>query len=74
MNKKEVMDALEICKNGCSGDGCLYLIDCNPLNCESRCFDQLAADALELLKEQEAIIEQYHKADAFLDAHGWKWK
>ena len=26
------------------------------------------------LKEQEAIIEQYHKADTFLEAHGWKWE
>lgn len=31
-------------------------------------------DALTLLKEQEAIIEQYHKADGFLDIHGWKWE
>ena len=30
-------------------------------------------DALELLKEQQRVIEQYHKADGFLDAHGWKW-
>ncbi|MBO7664062.1 MAG: hypothetical protein J6U01_11925 [Clostridia bacterium] len=27
-----------------------------------------------MLKEQAAIIEQYHKADAFLDVHGWKWE
>ena len=33
----------------------------------------LLRDALSLLKEQEAVIEQYHKADGFLDAHGWKW-
>lgn len=32
-----------------------------------------AKDALELLKEQRKVIEQYHKADSFLDAHGWKW-
>ena len=31
-------------------------------------------DALELLKEQEAIIEQYRKAYTFLEAHGWKWE
>lgn len=28
----------------------------------------------ELLKEQEAIIEQYHKADTFLETHGWTWE
>lgn len=26
------------------------------------------------LKEQEAIIEQYRKADGFLATHGWKWE
>lgn len=26
------------------------------------------------LKEQEVIIEQYHRADSFLAAHGWKWE
>jgi len=31
-------------------------------------------DAIKRLKEQEAIIEQYHKADTFLEAHGWKWE
>ncbi len=30
-------------------------------------------DAIELLKEQERIIEQYKTADSFLAAHGWKW-
>ena len=34
----------------------------------------LVRDALELLKEKEAIIEQYRKADTFLEAHGWKWE
>lgn len=27
-----------------------------------------------LLREQEDIIKQYHKADTFLYAHGWSWK
>ena len=31
-------------------------------------------DALELLKEQQAIIDQYHQADTFLATHGWQWK
>lgn len=34
---------------------------------------QWSDDALELLKEQQSVIEQYHKADCFLHAHGWKW-
>ena len=31
-------------------------------------------EIVDVLKEQEAIIEQYHKADTFLEAHGWKWE
>ena len=30
-------------------------------------------DILAMLKEQEDIINQYHKADTFLEMHGWKW-
>ena len=33
-----------------------------------------SADALAMLKEQQKIIDNYHKADSFLDVHGWKWK
>ena len=35
---------------------------------------EIARDALELLKKQKKIIEQYQKADGFLFAHGWKWE
>ena len=38
------------------------------------CQRWILKDALKLLKGQEAIIEQYHKADGFLAAHGWKWE
>ena len=31
-------------------------------------------EALALLKEQAAIIDQYRRADGFLAAHGWKWE
>ena len=31
-------------------------------------------NTLELLKEQQAIIDQYHQADTFLAVHGWQWK
>lgn len=34
----------------------------------------LLCDAQVMLKEQEKIINEYHKADAFLSAHGWEWK
>ena len=37
------------------------------------CWVQMNRDALALLKEQQEIIEQYHRADGFLDVHGWKW-
>lgn len=38
------------------------------------CEKEIEVDALKLLKEQEAIIEQYRRADGFLAAHGWKWE
>ena len=47
---------------GCTG--CPYNGDCH----------QLPKDALALLKDQEAIIEQYRRTDGFLAAHGWKWE
>ena len=28
---------------------------------------------LSILKKQESELKEYHKADEFLDAHGWKW-
>ena len=33
----------------------------------------IAQVALKLLKEQQKVIEEYHKADGFLAVHGWKW-
>jgi hypothetical protein len=40
---------------------------------ESASNAEMAEGMKELLKEQQEIIEQYHKADGFLDVHGWKW-
>lgn len=37
------------------------------------CTEQLVRDALELLKEQDKIIAEYHEADIFLAVHGWRW-
>ena len=36
--------------------------------------DKLISETVKLLKEQDAIIEQYRRADGFLAAHGWKWE
>ena len=40
---------------------------------ENGCKMGMMKDAIVLIKEQNNIIEKYHKADGFLDAHGWKW-
>ena len=41
---------------------------------ESASNAEMAEGMKELLKEQEAIIEQYRRADVFLATHGWKWE
>lgn len=38
------------------------------------CMEPLKKDVIDLLKEQQAIIDQYHQADTFLAVHGWQWK
>ena len=48
-------------------EGCQY-------NGSGYCLKNIAKDARELLKEQAAVIDRYHKADAFLDVHGWRWE
>lgn len=35
---------------------------------------ELVKQAADRLEEQEKIINQYHRADSFLNAHGWKWE
>ena len=35
---------------------------------------EMAESRAELMKEQQEVIEKYHKADSFLEAHGWKWE
>lgn len=37
-------------------------------------YEQALVEIGELLKEQQKIIDRYHQADTFLEAHGWKWK
>ena len=72
---KEVMEALEHCIKDSE-----HIYD-NPCfrcpyscQCEEGYTTALKEDALELLKEQQTIIETYRRADAFLAAHGWRWK
>lgn len=83
-NKERVIKGLECCKWSRQNvqpekkkcDECPYK-DKNIMNAFSvwrSCTNVLAGEALALLKDQEAIIEQYHKADGFLAVHGWKWE
>jgi hypothetical protein len=69
MNKEKVIKGLKQHKDGWlhSCDNCPYASDAN-------CQFKLYFDALTLIEEQEAIIEQYHRADGFLAVHGWKWE
>ena len=73
MDKLEkVIKGLEICIRVKDNEKC-------PDECPYRkdiCYGTagLMADALSLLKEQNEVIQEYKKADTFLDAHGWKWE
>lgn len=69
-DRKKVIEGLEHCDFGVS-DAC-YEEEC-PYYQSHDCTDELKNDILALMKEQEAIIEQYRRADVFLEAHGWKW-
>lgn len=77
---EKVIKAIECCideKHGCYN--CEFKYTDGKVAC--RMFEEsynsipteLIKNALELLKEQQKIIEQYHKADGFLAVHGWKW-
>ena len=64
MDREKVLKALELCANGCNDDGCVYLEEQNRQGglAKCRCVDLLTRDALDLLKEQEELIEQYKHA------------
>ena len=70
---EKVMNGLECCAQmgGEACRQCPYKSECEEGGGGSL---RLCADAIALLKEQEAIIEQYRRADGFLAAHGWKWE
>ena len=56
MDREKVIKGLEQCKEGGSCDGCEYDIQ------SSKCIFMLHADALALLKEQEAMIKDLEEA------------
>jgi len=56
MDREKVIKGLENCKEGGSCDGCQYDIN------SSKCIFLLHADALDMLKEQEAEIRQLRLA------------
>ena len=76
-DREKVIKALENCKEGGSCDGCEFDIH------SSRCIFLLHADALALLKEQEAVVKQWTKeiadnqlahAPDELDRENWDYK
>lgn len=84
-DREKVIKAFEICDNNEDGivcKNCPYKEDKWNGAWEDEtgktCFQTLHADVLALLKEQEAVIEQYHKADTVehaldvLRRNGWK--
>jgi hypothetical protein len=52
--------SLELCSMGCDGNGCDYVPGCDGLSCE-RCIDNLAADALSLIEDQEKEIKKLER-------------
>ena len=58
-NRKKIIDALELCANGCNNEGCSYLDEQNDKGglTVCRCIDLLARDVIALLKEQDEVIE-----------------
>lgn len=88
MDKEKVISIFEKIISVCKEDGCDFvdltfedaeqiLVLLKEQEHKDRMFHALEDDwkrLKELLKEQEAVIEQYHKADTFLEAHGWSWE
>jgi len=72
MDREKVIKGLDLCQQGfdCPAE-CPYLDDCNDL--AKPMFVDLARDALELLKEQEAEIERLKKPTAGDNKIPLKW-
>ena len=74
-DREKVIKGLECCKSiDTDCDECPFKTNYEPLDAGDTCTAYLFDSAIECLKEQEAVIEQYHKADGFLAIHGWKWE
>lgn len=59
MDREKVIKGLEQCKEGGSCDGCQYNIN------TSKCISLLHADALAMLKEQEAVEPKHYEATRY---------
>ena len=72
MSIEEINKVYECCKNSFRRhcDSCPVTDDC----CHDKMPLFVLRHALELLNEQQKQLEEYHKADTFLEAHGWKWE
>lgn len=64
---EKTIKGLELCVNR---ENCA---DC-PFKEYAMCEKHLKHNAIALLILQKKDLEQYHKADAFLYAHGWRWE
>lgn len=67
IDREKVINALELCANGCNDNGCIYLDEQNDKGglTVCRCVDLLARDVLSLLKEQEARVMTLEEVKAF---------
>ena len=78
-NVDKVIQGLELCKyEPDPGQTVKYLKSC--VHCPywndgkiPEC-SVLYTDAIKIIREQQRIIEQYHRADIVIDAHGMIWK
>ena len=71
MTEQEIIQGLECCAH-IDGDWCRkcpYEKDFGPASMFV-CTGKMANDALELIKKQQSIIDEYKKYDTFLAAHG----
>ena len=71
-DREKVLHGLECCIRKMEGqrvcDECPYDEDFNCLGCSVVLWQAIA-----VLREQAEIIDRYHEADTFLEAHGWRW-
>lgn len=74
IDRKKVIKGLECCTSAGFTPECENCPYCdNPDDGTCVSLHKMLSDALTLLKEDMTIISQYHRADAFLATHGWRW-